>query len=161
MILTTSRKPSRKTRRLAKVLARFMNWRYVNRGKLSIHDLFEMLENENLGIINEIKGNPAFLTIFNSKKEILLRLRFNVGEVNKLKIGRETVVFRGSPPFDPLLLGAMPQSKAGLKLTRKMEWKKEVVVKKTADSLILKFIYGGKPVLNLRVLKAYESKSRG
>ncbi len=160
MILTTSRKPSRKTRRLAKVLARFMNWRYMNRGKLSMDDIFEMLENESLAIINEVKGNPAFLTIFNHKKEILLRLRFNVGDVNKLKMSRDAVVFRGNPPFDPLLLEAMPLSKAGLKLTRKVEWRKEVVVKKAGDSYILKFVYDGKPVINLRVLNVYEGKGR-
>jgi U3 small nucleolar ribonucleoprotein protein IMP4 len=161
MILTTSRKPSRKTRRLAKVLARFMNWDYLNRGKLSIDEIFEILENENLAIINEIKGNPAFLTIFSPRKEILLRLRFNVGDVNKLKMEREAVVFRGHPPFDPLILGAMPQNKAGLKLTRKMDWKKEVIVKRSDEAYILKFIYEGKPVLNLRVLKVYEGKGGG
>ena len=158
MILTTSRKPSRKTRRLAKVLARFMNWEYLNRGKLSMDSIFEMLENENLAIINEIKGNPAFLTVFSPRKEILLRIRFNAGDVIKHKMGREAVVFRGHPPFDPLILEAMPQSKAGLKLTRKMEWKKEVVVKRSGDEYILKFLYDGKPVLNLRVLNVYEGK---
>lgn len=161
MILTTSRKPSRKTRRLAKVLARFMNWEYLNRGKLSMDSIFEMLEKENLAVINEIKGNPAFLTVFNPRKEILVRLRFNVGDVIKLKMGREAVVFRGHPPFDPLIFEAMPQSKAGLKLTRKMEWRKEVVVKKSDDAYILRFLYDGKPVINLRVLNVYGGKGRG
>ena len=161
MILTTSRKPSRKTRRLAKVLARFMNWEYLNRGKLSIETIFEMLEDENLAIINEIKGNPAFLTIFNPRKDVVLRLRFNAGEINKLKMGTEAVVFRGSPPFDPLILGAIPQNKPGMKLARKMECRKEVVVKRSDREHILKFVYDGKTVLNLRVLKVYEGKGRG
>ncbi|RLI73101.1 rRNA maturation protein, partial [Archaeoglobales archaeon] len=56
MILTTSRKPSKKTRRLAKVLARFMNWSYLNRGKISFEDLLSMGK---LAIIEEVKGNPA------------------------------------------------------------------------------------------------------
>jgi len=53
MILTASRKPGRKTRTLAKVMARFMNWRYVTRGKMSLEEVFSL--GDKLAIIEEVE----------------------------------------------------------------------------------------------------------
>ncbi len=142
MILTTSRKPSRRTRRLAKVLARFMNWRYVQRGKLSLEELYSMLnKNENLAIIEEVKGNPAILKIVHPERGELLRIRFNVSNVVKIKMDDSPVVFVGKAPFDPLLLGALPQNEAGLRLARKIDSKKKVYVRKDEEWITLEFWY--------------------
>ncbi|WP_290899181.1 rRNA maturation protein [Ferroglobus sp.] len=147
MILTTSRDPSRRTRRFAKVLARFMNWRYVQRGKMSLEDLFSNLT-ENLVMITEIKANPAFLKIYDRSGKELLSLRINVGEIKKVKMNDDFVVFIGDPPFDPLLLGAMPKGKAAEKFVRKVETKKVVKVRDN----VLDFLYDGKPILRIKVL---------
>jgi len=142
VILTTSRKPSRRTRRLAKVLARFMNWRYVQRGKLSLEELYSMLnKNENLAIIEEVKGNPAILKIVHPERGELLRIRFNVSNVVKIKMDDSPVVFVGKAPFDPLLLGALPQNEAGLRLARKIDSKKKVYVRKDEEWITLEFWY--------------------
>ncbi len=147
MILTTSRDPSRRTRRFAKVLARFMNWRYVQRGKMSLEDLFSNLT-ENLAMITEIKANPAFLKIYDRNGREIISLRINVGEIRKEKMNDDFVVFIGEPPFDPLILGAMPKVKAAEKFVRKVETKKIVKV----HGNVLDFLYDGKRVLRMKIL---------
>ncbi len=152
MILTTSRKPSRRTRSLAKALARFMNWRYVQRGKMSLDDLFSMLNpNENLAIIHEVKGNPAILRIIDRRGRELLYIRFNVSNVVKVKMDDSPVVFVGKAPFDPLLLGAIPQNEAGLRFARKIEAKKVVYVRREGDWITLEFRYEDVTVFRMRI----------
>jgi len=152
VLLTTSRKPSRRTRSLAKVLARFMNWRYINRGKLSLNELFKLSSDEGLAIIEEVKGNPAILKIINPKDEsILLKIRFNVSNVIKVKMDDSPVVFIGKVPFDPVLLEAIPQSKAGLKLARKVDFKKKVFVRRSDEFYIFEFYYEDLMVFKMKV----------
>ncbi len=156
MILTTSRKPSRKTRRLARVLAAFMNWEYITRGKLSLEDLYSMLKkNENLAIIEEIKGNPAILKIVNSQGRLILQMKFTVGEIKRIKMDNSPVAFYGKPPFDPLLLEALPSSKPAAKLVSKLDFKKEVYVRKKDDLVVLEFKYNNELITRLKV---YESR---
>ncbi len=152
MILTTSRKPSRRTRSLAKALARFMNWRYVQRGKLSLDELYSMLgRNESLAIIEEVKGNPAILKIIHPERGEILKIRFNVSNVVKVKMDDSPVVFIGKAPFDPLLLGALPQNEAGLKLARKMDPKKKVYVKRDEEWITLEFRYEDVTVFKMKI----------
>ncbi|RLE46457.1 MAG: rRNA maturation protein [Candidatus Methanomethylicota archaeon] len=146
MLLTTSRKPSRKTRSLAKALARYLNWRYVNRGKMSLEDVF--LLDKHVAIIEEVKGNPAVLKLYRDGKQHFM-LRFNASNIKKVKMDDSPPVFVGNPPFDPLLFGAIPHSKAGLKLMRKVEFPKEIVVKDGR----LYFYYKDELVFSLKVLK--------
>ncbi len=113
MILTTSRKPGRKTRRLAKVLARFFNWYYVQRGKSPISEF-----GSSFAIIQEIKGNPAILKIYD-KKEVFSMI-FNAGEINKVKMGRETPVFFGKLPFDVSCLRYFNSLSASEKFSKKV-----------------------------------------
>jgi U3 small nucleolar ribonucleoprotein protein IMP4 len=151
VILTTSRKPSQKTRSLAKALARFMNWRYVNRGKLSLEDLFEMCD-ENLIILKEIKGNPSILDVIDVRSgKVILRLRFNVSNIVKVKMDDSPVVFVGKPPFDPLIFGAIPHSKAGLKLARKIDSIKRVFVRRQKGWIVLEFRYGDVLVFKMKI----------
>lgn len=125
-VVTTSRKPGRKTRRLAKVISRFFNWRYVRRGKMSIQDLHTLADS--FWIISEVKGNPALLTLY-KKGEETLRIGFTVSDIKKVEMDDSTVVFCGKSPLNPLVFGAIPQNIAGIKLARKFEFAKKVIVK--------------------------------
>ncbi len=91
MILTTSRKPSRKTRSLAKALSRFMNWKYIQRGKIS----FSEFDNEELWVISELKGNPAFLSFYKNGKKIL-EIAISVSNIKKTEIENGEVVYFGN-----------------------------------------------------------------
>jgi U3 small nucleolar ribonucleoprotein protein IMP4 len=153
MILTTSRKPGRRTRRFAKVFARFMGWRYLQRGKMSFE---EILAFGDFAIVQEIKGNPAILKVFRKGHEVL-SMRFNVGEITKAKIDTGPVVFVGKPPFDPLLLGALPHTKAGLKFAMKANLKKKVYVRRAGKVIILDFTYDGQSIMRM---KCYEGGIR-
>ncbi|MBP2172277.1 rRNA maturation protein [Methanococcus voltae] len=62
MIITTSRKPSQRTRSLANDLSRVFNIKTVNRGKTSASELLEKYKN--LIVIEELKGNPNKLKIY-------------------------------------------------------------------------------------------------
>ncbi len=149
MILTTSRKPSRKTRSLAKALARFLNWEYVNRGKMSLDEVFQL--DREVCIISEIKGNPAILHFYRNGEEYY-RISFTVGNVKKVKMDDSTPVFVGKAPFDPLLFGALPQSKAGLKLARKVDFPKKIYVRKNT----LHFYYQDELVFTMRIVRLYD-----
>ncbi len=150
MLLTTSRKPSRKTRSLAKALARFMNWTYINRGKKNMEDLFEMCDDK-LAILKEVKGNPAFLEVYDKNRNLLLRIRFSVSNIEKVKMDDSPVVFIGKAPFDPLILGALPQDKAGLKLARKIDTPKRVYVRRKNGWIELEFYFKDVMVFKMRI----------
>jgi len=150
VLLTTSRKPSRKTRSLAKALARFMNWIYINRGKRSMEELFEMCDDK-LALIKEVKGNPAILEVLDKNSKLLLRIRFSVSNIEKVKMDESPVVFVGKAPFDPLILGAIPQDKAGLKLARKIDTPKKVYVRRKDGWIELEFYFKDVMVFKMRI----------
>lgn len=145
-LLTTSRRPGRKTRRLARVLARFFNWRYVSRGKLSIEELGML--SETFWIISEIKGNPAVMSLYEKGKK-RLEISFTVSNVNKVKMDDSPAVFVGKAQLDPIVFNAIPQSRAGVKLARKVDFKKKVFVK--GDEWL--FFYGNELLFKMRILK--------
>ena len=75
MLISTSRKPSQKTRKFCKTLAYSTGSTSVNRGKMNMRELLLKaleLEEYNLAIVNEIKGNPSKITFYSNKGEILL-----------------------------------------------------------------------------------------
>ena len=77
MLISTSRKPSQKTRKFCKNLARATGSTSVNRGKMNMRELLlKALEIEefNLAIVNEIKGNPSRISFYSNKGELLLTL---------------------------------------------------------------------------------------
>ncbi len=86
MLLTTSRNPSRKTRRFARTLSGIFGWRYLTRGKLSIEELLWMSERRGnrMGIVSEIKGNPAFIHFFKSDGKFISGLRISPGVIEKI-----------------------------------------------------------------------------
>ena len=75
MLISTSRKPSQKTRKFCKNLAHATGSTSINRGKMNMRELLVKaleLDEFNLAIVNEIKGNPSRITFYSNKGEVLL-----------------------------------------------------------------------------------------
>ncbi len=75
MLISTSRKPSQKTRKFCKTLARSTDSTSVNRGKMNMRELLLKaleLDEFNLAVVNEIKGNPSKITFYSNRGEVLL-----------------------------------------------------------------------------------------
>lgn len=79
LYITTSRKPSATTRRLAKWLARLLHGESENRGKRSVSEIMERAENAGLDgvlVIGESHGNPSKLSFIRGgewRESILLK----------------------------------------------------------------------------------------
>ena len=148
MIVTTSRKPGRKTRTFVKLLSSYMNWQYVSRGKKSLEELFSSFSD--IVLIGEIKGNPSILKVFKNAKETF-KLRFNLAKTVKTKMDDSPVFFSGKLDFDPAILGAVPSNIAGEKIKRRLKIRKglvkEVVAGKKRGRAFLDFRYKGKTVI--------------
>ncbi|XRO75868.1 rRNA maturation protein [Methanocaldococcus sp. 28A] len=67
MILTTSRKPSQRTRSFVRDLERTLNLPYVQRGKLSLKEIFEI--DKHVLLIGEFKANPGTLVVYDVENE--------------------------------------------------------------------------------------------
>ena len=77
MLISTSRKPSQKTRKFCKDLAHATGSSSVNRGKMNMRELLLKaleLDEFNLAIVNEIKGNPSKITFYSNNGEVLLAI---------------------------------------------------------------------------------------
>ena len=75
MLISTSRKPSQKTRKFCKNFAHATDSTSVNRGKMNMRELLLRALDEdevNLAIVNENKGNPSRITFYSNKGEELL-----------------------------------------------------------------------------------------
>lgn len=86
MLISTSRKPSQKTRKFCKNFAHSTDSISVNRGKMNMRELLlkALSEDEtNLAIVNEIKGNPSRITFYSNKGEILLIVLISVNTSNE------------------------------------------------------------------------------
>ena len=83
MLISTSRKPSQKTRKFCKNLAHATGSTSVNRGKMNMRELLiKALEVDefNLAIVNEIKGNPSRISFYSNKGELLLTILIGASE---------------------------------------------------------------------------------
>ena len=69
MIITTSRKPSQRTRSFCKRFARYLKAEYITRGKLSLKEVLNL--GDKIIYVTEFKGNPGKITIFEKGKEVL------------------------------------------------------------------------------------------
>ena len=81
MLISTSRKPSQKTRKFCKNLARVTDSTSVNRGKMNMRELLlKALEVDeyNLAVVNEIKGNPSRISFFTNKGELIITILIGV-----------------------------------------------------------------------------------
>ena len=86
MLISTSRKPSQKTRKFCKNFARVTDSTSVNRGKMNMRELLlKALEVDefNLAVVNEIKGNPSRISFFSNKGDILLTILIGASEGNE------------------------------------------------------------------------------
>lgn len=83
MLISTSRKPSQKTRKFCKNFARVTGSTSVNRGKMNMRELLLKaleLEEINLAVVNEIKGNPSKITFYSNKGEVLLVILISISQ---------------------------------------------------------------------------------
>lgn len=83
MLISTSRKPSQKTRTFCQTLSRVLDYEYLNRGKMSLRDLF--LKSSQLGydstlLVYELKGNPSKMVFFDEDGEEILTLLINTAQ---------------------------------------------------------------------------------
>lgn len=81
MFITTSRKPSGRTRSFCQSLSHTLNAKYENRGKMSFRDV--LVKSTSLGfqkilIVSQIKGNPSKIEIYDADGKILLFLKITV-----------------------------------------------------------------------------------
>jgi len=76
MLITTSRKPSARTRSLCKLLSRFIAGRCIVRGKMGVQELLEFAEGGPLIVIGEYHGNPGELSFHDETGKLLFSLRF-------------------------------------------------------------------------------------
>ena len=152
--ITTSRDPSQRTRSFCKVIARFMNWNYIQRGKSPFREMVKAYPE--VIVVREIKGNPAFMDFFrNGKRRAMIRI--NVGVIRKEKMDDSPVYFAGRVPFDPLMFGAIPKDHAGEKFALKIKPKKVVYSKRGRE---LDFRYDGRQILTVKVVGVHEGENR-
>ena len=86
MLISTSQKPSQKTRKFCKNFSHATVSSYVNRGKMNMRELLlKALElgEVNIAVVHEIKGNPSRITFYSNKGEVLLVLLINVTLTNE------------------------------------------------------------------------------
>ena len=86
MLISTSRKPSQKTRKFCKNFAHATGSKSVNRGKMNMRELLLKaldLDEINLAIVNEIRGNPSKITFYSNKGEVLLIVLISVAIDNE------------------------------------------------------------------------------
>ena len=86
MLISTSRKPSQKTRKFCKNLAHATDSTSINRGKMNMRELLLRALDEdeiNLAIVNEIKGNPSRITFYSNKGEVLITVLISVTTTNE------------------------------------------------------------------------------
>ncbi len=85
MLITTSRKPSQRTRSFCKSLVRVLNSSYINRGKMSIREV--LIKSSELGldkiaVVSEMKGNPSKIDFHDEEGELILSLDVTVSIPN-------------------------------------------------------------------------------
>lgn len=85
MLITTSRKPSQRTRSFCKSFVRVLNSSYINRGKMSIRDV--LIKSSELGynkiaVVSEMKGNPSRIDFHDEDGEVILSMDVTVGIPN-------------------------------------------------------------------------------
>ncbi len=100
MLITSSRKPSNRTRTLCKHLATFFNCEYVNRGKMGMGTVLHLAHDNPLLIVGEFHGNPGSLAIYDGNGLCLLSIHMMVSypensKFSKLKLVEPVIVGSG------------------------------------------------------------------
>lgn len=98
MLITTSRKPSKRTRSFCQYLTRVFDSEYFNRGKMSMHDIFLKLHNSKylyILVVYELNGNPSKMTFFNKESKECASFLINVSLPNKrININKNNLSFK-------------------------------------------------------------------
>jgi U3 small nucleolar ribonucleoprotein protein IMP4 len=84
MLVTSSRKPSARTRILCKYLASFFNCDYINRGKLGLEELCAQVV-DTLLVTGDYHGNPGSLNFYSNELDPLLSIKFTLSDPDQLK----------------------------------------------------------------------------
>jgi len=139
MFITTSRKPSDKTRSFCRSLSGALNSRYENRGKMSFRDVLIKASSsgfKKIALVSQVKGNPSRIEIFNENGEILITLYISVGEINSSgKIEPHKLKFRSDiSDLGNLLSKVLDLAEAPQDLNKNLLW-----VKKGKDKTSLEF----------------------
>jgi len=80
MLITTSRKPSQRTRTFCRGLERALKARCVNRGKMSLRDVFlkaNEMEEDRVAVVSERDGNPNGMKLYQDG-ELFISLQLTV-----------------------------------------------------------------------------------
>ena len=115
MLITSSRKPSNRTRTLCKYLATFFNCEYVNRGKMGMGEVLHLAHDDPLLIVGEFHGNPGSLAIYDSNGLCLLSIHMTVSypensKFSKLKLVEPVIVGTGRSELNLKLADALASS---------------------------------------------------
>lgn len=104
MLISTSRKPSAKTRKFCKNFSHATGSNYVNRGKMNMRELLlKALEfkEDNIAVVNEVKGNPSKITFYDLEGNIKIILLITASLSNeRLHINPKYVTIKSD--FDDL-----------------------------------------------------------
>lgn len=99
MLITSSRKPSNRTRTLCKHLATFFNCEYINRGKMGMGEVLNLAHNNPLLVAGEFHGNPGSLAIYSSNGLCLLSIHMTVSYPDNSK-------FKKLKLIEPVIVGS-------------------------------------------------------
>ena len=146
MLITTSRKPSSRTRSFARSLERVLNSKSINRGKMSIRDVIlkaKALGHLKIAVISEMKGNPSRMDFYDSEGEIILSFAITVsnsiasGRIQKKKLHLRWELNKKTDIKDKIIsLLEIPEDKADL--FKKPDLQKEGEPKKNSNLLLVK-----------------------
>lgn len=115
MLISTSRKPSSKTRAFCKNLSHALGCKYINRGKMSMRQL--QLKSAEYGfdsivLVYEMKGNPSKITFFSNEGVELLVILGSVDTTNqRLNIKTDEIYFKSDLPEFDILKNIFPINK--------------------------------------------------
>ncbi|MCS3924062.1 hypothetical protein [Methanosalsum natronophilum] len=98
MIITSSRKPSKRSRTLCKYLAYFFNTEYINRGKAGIEDLIDVASDNIVLSIGDRHGNPGSLVLYYKTDASRLSIYFKLLDLPRTK-------YSTSKMMDPVIVG--------------------------------------------------------
>ena len=125
MLISTSRKPSSKTRVFSKNLSHALNCNYINRGKMSMRELQLKSRDEcsdTIALVYEMKGNPSKITFFSNDGELLLAI---IGSVmttkERLNIKTDEISFKSELPELNILKDIFPINKENIKADTKID----------------------------------------
>ncbi len=89
MIVTSSRKPSSRTKSLCKMLSNFFDCAYVTRGKSSLSEIIEIGSDNVILVVGEYHGNPGSLSFYDEFGN--LKISFLISDTYPEKIDEKQI----------------------------------------------------------------------